>query len=112
MPIFTFRCPAGHTAEKLVRDRETSVIPCECGLNAGRDAVYSMAFSGFAATPVGQQDMREDFRRFREASEGLEYKHERLEDSRQQRLAPPPLYKAAHRKAESLAKGGVTADQL
>ena len=90
-----------------------TAIPCDCGATVRRGEVYRVNFGGFARTPEDQRSHREDYRRFREATAELEYKHERLKDAMQREDLPaPPLYQAAKAKALDLAAKGATVDDL
>ena len=111
MPLYTYLCPAGHTTD-LLRPRTIEFVACACGETASRQTVNRVGVSGFAQAPVGQQDMRHDFRRYSEATAEAEYRHIRTEDQAQRHFDAPPLFTAAKDKAAALAKAGVTADQV
>lgn len=110
MPLYDYRCPAGHVFERRAGYDE-DVTACSCGEAASRQAVNRIGFSGFAVTPTGQQDFREDYRRFQEASETIDYKVSQRERDTGTQINVP-LYKAAKKRADKLASLGVTADQI
>ena len=107
MPLYTFSCSGcGHVFDAL-RGREVSPsLPCpECGLQADRDSVYRIGFTGFARTPVNEREIR--MGAFNEASNEIAYRHDRAVDARQdQNLAPPPLWQMAKAKAKKLMRAG------
>jgi putative FmdB family regulatory protein len=111
VPLYEYACPAGHKYEAL-RAMSTDHDTCTCGQRATRLSVYRVGFSGFAPTPVGRQDFREDYRRFDEATQQLAYQKERAEDSAQQRFADPPLARMAEQKFKALERAGVNADNV
>ena len=111
MPLYRYECPAGHATE-LLRPRTVEAVSCACGEVASRQAVNRIGVSGFAATPSEARDWREDFRRYKEAGDTLQYKKERYEDATQQRYADPPLHGLVVAEAKRLEQAGVTADQL
>lgn len=122
MPLYVYRCEVGHVEEKLVRSFQprhqqsdeladtSQSSTCSCGLPSHRDGVTAFAFTGFAATPDGQRDFSQDYRRFREASEQLDSNHKRNEERAQQPLESPRLYQAARQEAKRLTSLGVTTD--
>lgn len=57
-------------------------------------------------------DFREDFRRYKEASDTHVYNKARLEDSAQRRFADPPVAQMAKAEARKLDAAGVKADQI
>jgi hypothetical protein len=74
--------------------------------------VNRIGVSGFASTPMGQSDFREDYRRYNEATQEMTYSKGRYEDSAQVRVSDPPLYSAAKSQARAMGSAGVTADQI
>lgn len=67
MPLFTFVCPAGHTAE-LLRHRDVVLVACPCGLAGERQAVNRVSLIGQATVPRDERSYRHEFREFAEAS--------------------------------------------
>jgi hypothetical protein len=111
MPLYVFVCPDGHEAE-LLRPRTVELVSCACGQTARRREVNRFGVSGFAGTPVGQQDFREDYRRFSEASAETDYAATRIEYNEGVKLPSPPLFQAAKAEAKKMQAAGVTADQI
>lgn len=110
MPFYAYRCPDGHITEKLA-SRDAEVQVCSCGAAARRESVYRVGMSGFAPTPVGQQDFHNDYRRYMEASGELDYKVSRREQEVGHTISVP-LYQTAKKEAERLHALGVTADDI
>ena len=111
MPLYVYVCPAGHEAE-LLRPRTVELVSCACGQTATRRAVNRFGVSGFASTPMGQQDFREDYRRFSEATAEADHDATRFEYNEGVQLKTPPLFHAAKTEANKMIKAGVTADQI
>ena len=113
MPTYHFSCGCGWQDDKRA-GFDDYVIPCPaCQSPASRASVYSINVSGFARTPESQRDHREDYRRFKEATAELEYKHEKMKDATQNpNLRPPPIYQTAKARAVDLASKGATVDDL
>ncbi len=59
----------------------TNTDCCKCGEAAKRSEVNHVGFSGFAATPRDQQNYRQSFREFKEASEEVDYHYTRAENN-------------------------------
>ena len=110
MPLYDWACGGGHTFEARA-GYDTTVLTCACGLEAGRESVYRINFGGFAATTIGQQDFREDYRRFTEATAYMDYAVSERERNTGEKIEVP-LFQAAKKRAAKLAKAGVTADQI
>ena len=104
MPLFMFRCPQGHRTERLCA-AVVQALDCGCGARAGRESVYLTAQGGRQRAPVAERPVL--MRQYREASEQLAYGHARAEESAQQPLAPPPLFRMAKAKAQRLQAAGV-----
>lgn len=111
MPLYRYRCPAGHETE-LLRSRTAETVSCSCGEAAERLSVYRVSFSGFAETPVGQADLYRDYKRYDEAAQQLEYQKARAEDAMQQKLPDPPLARTGEAKAKALERAGVGSDAI
>jgi len=45
VPLYNYRCAAGHEAE-LLRRRDVDAVACPCGLRAGRLSVYRIHRAG------------------------------------------------------------------
>lgn len=84
---------------------------CSCGAAARRESVYRVSMSGFASTPIGQQDFHNDYRRYVEASGELDYKVSRREAEVGHSINIP-LWPTAKKEAERLHALGVTADDI
>lgn len=105
MPLYVYGCTCGRETEAL-RSRGTESIACTCGEQAQRASVYATAIGGRQRPPVSERPV--DMRQFREASEQLAHEHARAEESAQQPLPPPPLWREAKRKAKKVMAAGIT----
>jgi hypothetical protein len=74
--------------------------------------VYRINFGGFASTPAGQHDFRDDYRRFSEASAEIDYTQARHEYNEGLPERSSPLFRAAKVEAAKMAAAGVTADDV
>lgn len=83
-----------------------------CGADARRQSVNSIGFSGFASTPVGQQDFAQDYRRYREASEQIDDQVTKRERDVGHEISTTSLYKNAKAKFKDLHSKGVNADSI
>lgn len=105
MPLYEFRCEAGHVTERLVKSREEALIYCACGLLSRRESVYRVGMTGFARTPVNQREIR--MGAYNEASAELEYTHSRQTNIDGSLKPAPPLWQTAKQEARRLQKLGV-----
>ena len=105
MPLYIYRCAAGHATE--VRQRsDVRVIECGCGMVAERQTFYATQIGGRARTPVGERKI--SVRAFTEASEQVAYQHEQAVESAQREVPGPQLWKAAKARAAALSRAGIT----
>ena len=104
MPLYIYRCPAGHETE-LLRSRQTELVACACGEAASRQAVYPVGVSGFARTPVDQRVIK--MGAYNEASAELDYQHRRRTNVDGSLRPSPPLWQTAKAEAKRLQKLGV-----
>lgn len=111
MPLYEFVCPAGHSTEKRTTSYALVAIICDCGATAQRQSVNRVNFGGFAKTPQHQYDFHDDYRRFREASEGLDDAVSRVERDTGDKLNSP-LFQHAKNKAAELVSKGVSVDDI
>lgn len=105
MPIYTFRCPAGHQHDARV-PVGTARRACVCGQPAQAQALYVVGVSGFARTPPSERSYEQPFRAFQEATAGMEDRHQRAEEQAGRSLQRPSLYRQAARAAKRLAAAG------
>lgn len=110
MPIYDWHCEAGHKFTKRGGYEQTS-LHCDCGLSASRQSVYRVNFGGYASTPGSQVDFYQDYRRFREASEGIDDQVSRVERNEGTKYSSP-LFKAAKANVADLTAKGVSIDDF
>ncbi len=110
-PVYQFTCPAGHTAEKRVTNYDVQAVVCTCGAMAHRGQVNRIGISGFARTPAAALDFSQDYRRFREASEGIDDQASTVERNEGVTLSSP-LFKEAKKLAAVAQLKGVQPDEL
>jgi hypothetical protein len=97
MPLYEYRCQAGHVTE-LLRPASVSSQRCSCGLDSQRRSVYRTAQIGGEQTLPGRD--------FLEASEMIADQHQSFERREGVEAPPPPLYRMAKAKAERMLKQG------
>ncbi len=97
MPLYEFRCPSGHTSER-VRPIDTADIACpECGDPAERSSgVYRVS----VAQP--EVDTRGMYRRFTEVTAEMDHSATRIEQNTGTSVATPNLWVAAKAKAAAM----------
>lgn len=119
MPLYEYECEQGHVTE-TIQSRKVTEINCACGLLAERRSFYATAMSmgkdadwssvvrdnGFPRPPVSER--RVSMRHFNEATEQLEYEHQRTEEMVGRALPPPPLARMGKAKANRAMKAGIT----
>lgn len=118
MPLYQFDCVCGRSTEAL-RKVGTDSIDCTCGESAQRRGFNRVsAVVGDGAdwsspvrdgtrirTPISERKIK--MREFNEATAQLSYEHERLEDSMQREIPPPPLARTAIARAQRLMAAGI-----
>lgn len=116
MPLYDFHCARGHSTE-LLRSHGCDQVACpECGGVAERSRVARIAHQ-IADTVVTDKyrtptDFREDYRRFREASEARDDRFSSIERREGAPLHAPDLFGAAKQRAQKLAAAGVKATEI
>ena len=105
MPLYLYRCEAGHETERLVKGRNEDAIWCACGQSAQRQSVYTVGISGFSRAPIDQRQIK--IGAYKEASAELEYKHSRQTNVDGSERPTPPLWQTAKREAKRLMNLGV-----
>ena len=111
MPLYVFTCPLGHSAEKRVTSYDVQTVTCTCGEVARRGQVNRIGISGFARTPGHELDFQQDYRRFREASEGIDDQASTVERNEGVTLTSP-LFGQAKKLAAVAQLKGVQPDEL
>lgn len=104
MPLYDYRCPAGHETEAL-RPAGTAEIGCPCGAAARRVGAYRVAVLG-AEVLRSDADTRQKFRRYHEAAEELNYRAVRRERATGRPTKTPDLWGHAKRRAAAMIAAG------
>lgn len=118
MPLYDFDCECGESTE-AIRKAGTVSITCACGREAQRRGVNRFSSQmgaeadwsspvrdgGRIRPPVSERKVK--MREFTEASEQLAYEHSRAEESAQQKIPEPPLWRVAKAKADKLMAAGI-----
>ena len=111
MPLYEFVCAEGHVTEKRTTSYALTAIICPCGQTASRQTVNRINFGGFAHTPGDRVDFHQDYRRFREASEGLDDQMSTIERNEGVKYNSP-LFQYSKAKAADLISKGVSVDDI
>ena len=109
MPIYTYACEKGHETDALQPISIFHINCASCGGLAVRRSVYAVNFTGgpTRSAKVPRDERPYSLKEFSEASAEMEYAHGRAEERIGRKLAEPPLFKAATRKAATLIAAGV-----
>ena len=103
MPLYLFRCPEGHEAERLVREYGADAVICDCGETALRQLSLGAARIGIAEIPPDQR--RYDLSLFREATAEQDYAYSKVEREIGHDLPAPNLWQIAKRRAKEVLAG-------
>ena len=104
MPIYDYRCTAGHEFEER-RSYDDSLVPCRCGLDAQRQAVNHIAVIGQTSVPRDERNYRHTFSEYREAVDEVQDGYERVNQARapSEQVKQPDYLSLA--KAQAVAHG-------
>ena len=105
MAFYDYRCEAGHEFEAR-GGYDTATLPCQvCGLMALRQFSGAFAFSvdGRVSVPLDQRRVK--LSKFMEASQELDYRHRKAEESAQRPLDNPSYFREGVRRAKEVMAG-------
>ncbi len=119
-PVYDYFCVEGHVVE-LRRNYNEDIIKCPlCGHVAMRNPVNQSQtvitetgakINRKVETPTDQVNLKKGFNLYREASQEVDYKYNKLSESMGREINPS-LTQRAMAKARQLQKQGVTAEQF
>lgn len=100
MPIYAYRCSAGHKFEER-RSYGDSIVLCGCGLDAERQAVNHVAVIGQAGVPRDERNYRHTFSEYREAVAEVQDGYERVNQARapSEQIKEPDYFGVAKKRA-------------
>ena len=100
MPLYTFKCKLGHTADHL-RPMGTVIISCSvCTGDAVRQTVNRVAITS------PEVDTRGMFRRFQEAGSEFDHAATQIEANTGQPVETPSIWQAAKATAQAMNAAG------
>ena len=100
MALFEFRCQCGWVAE-LLKPRDTAQVTCpHCYSAVPRNAINTVAVSGFRPVPSDQKSYRREFAEYREAAAEVDYHYGQIESKEGRPVQAPNLFKEGVRRAK------------
>lgn len=95
MPLYSFRCPAGHAFDKRVVSYDTTLETCACGAEARRAEVNLTSIVGETVMKPVKYRVSE----FQEAHQEVDYAYSKVEQETGEKVKRPDLWKAAKQEA-------------
>lgn len=96
MPLYDYRCAAGHVTERRAGYHQSSVECPGCGGEAVRAEVNRVGVNGFAIPPMRERPLA--------VSQGLEALDEMQSSARKAGVAAPDVWGAAQAQAAEIRK--------
>ena len=100
MPLYDFRCPEGHSAERFASFAVSEIACPACGLPARRSSVNRISFGGFADVPFREHRVN--------LTRAVEAQHELVYQAEKHHVELPDFLGEARRKAALISAAGVT----
>lgn len=100
MPLYDYRCPAGHVSEALASMDCTTIVCRRCDATAERLGAYRVAVT------QPEVDVRGKFRRFQEATAELDASARTVESSTGQGVTTPNYWTAARQRLTAMHARG------
>lgn len=93
MPLYDYRCPEGHSTEKLAGFALGEIDCPACGLPAQRAVVNLIRHTGFVRTPTAQ--------RYINLNRAIEAQHELVETAEKHHITIPDPWTVAKQRVAS-----------